>query len=95
VDGNKRPALGHYTNISVQRMHKQRDTLTGHLQNYASISVIPTHRTEIQIAKSTSVDVCLTVVSLSPTAYKPKHTRKGKAGQVTDRVLNDGMVITL
>jgi hypothetical protein len=69
----KRGGLGHYTNISVQRMHEQRNTLTGHLLIYASISGIPTHRTEIQTAKSTrSVDVCLAAVSVSPAACKTK-----------------------
>jgi hypothetical protein len=77
VDGNKWPSLGHYTNISVQRLHKKRKTLTGHFRNYESFPGIPTHRTEIQTAKSsTSVDVGLTVVSFSSTAYNTKHTRK-------------------
>jgi hypothetical protein len=58
-------------------MHEKRNTLTGHFRNYESISGIPTHRTEIQTAKSTiSVDVCLTVVSFSSTAYKSKYTQK-------------------
>jgi hypothetical protein len=56
----KRPELGHYTTISVQRIHEQRNTLTGHLSNNESISGFLTHRTEIQTANSsTSVDVCL------------------------------------
>lgn len=56
--------------------------LTGHLRNYESILGIPTHRTEIQTAKSTtSVGVCLTVVYFSPTAYKNKYIRKRKRNQ--------------
>jgi hypothetical protein len=38
----KRPALWHYTNISVQRMHEQRNILSGHVRNYESVSGIPT-----------------------------------------------------
>jgi len=73
VDRNKRPALGRYSSIRVQRMHEQRNTLTGHLRNYESVSGIPIQRTEIQTSKSTTyVDVCLTVVSFSTTAYKNK-----------------------
>ena len=74
--GNKRSALGHYSSISVQRMHEQRNKLTGHLRNYKSISGIPIHRTEIETTKSTkSVDVCLAVVSFSSTAYNKAFTR--------------------
>jgi len=55
-------------------MREQRNTLTGHFQNYESISGIPTHRTEILTAKSTtSVDVGLTVVNFAPTAYNTKY----------------------
>jgi len=62
VDRNKRLGLGHYTSISLQHMPEQQ---------YESISGIPIQRTEIQTAKSTtSVDVSLTVVSFSTTAYK-------------------------
>ena len=57
----------------MQRMHEQRNTLTGHLGNYESVSGIPTHRTEIQTAKSMmSIDVRLTAVSFSLTAFKNK-----------------------
>ena len=60
------PALEHYNNISVQRMHEQRNRSTGHMRNCESISGIPKHKTEIQTPNSTtSVDVCLTVISFS------------------------------
>jgi hypothetical protein len=82
VDGNNQPALGHYTSISEQRMHEQRNILPGHLQNYESGSGNPTHRREIQATESTtSVDVCLKVVYFSPTAYSTKYTRKKKQVQ--------------
>jgi hypothetical protein len=80
----KRPALRHCSSISVQRVHGQRSTLTGHLRNYESISGIPTHTTEIQTTESTtSVDVCLTTVCFSSTANKTKYPRKTKRCQGT------------
>jgi hypothetical protein len=62
VDGNEWLSLGQHTNISVQRMHEKRNTLTDNFQSYETLYEIPTHRTDIQTAKSTiSADVCLTV----------------------------------
>jgi len=62
-----------------QRARNARTTLTGYVRNYESISGTPMNRTEIQIAKSTtSVDVCLIIVSFSPTAYMNTYTRKRK-----------------
>lgn len=62
----------------MQRMHEQRNRLTGHLRNYASISGIPTHRMEIQTAYSTkSVDVCLTVISLHMLHTRLNNLEKG------------------
>jgi len=76
VVGNKRSALRHYSSISVQRMHEKRNTLTGHFRNYESILAIPTHRKEIETAKSTtSIYVSLTVVSFSSTAYNREFIR--------------------
>jgi len=43
VGGNKRHALGHYTNISEQTVYEKRNTLNGHLWNYKSVSGIPIH----------------------------------------------------
>ena len=84
MDGIKQPTLGHYTSISVQRMHEQRNKLTGHLRNYEWISANPAHRTEIQTAKSkTSVHVYLATVCFSATAFKTKYPRKRKRGQGT------------
>jgi hypothetical protein len=78
VDGNKPHALGHYTNISIQRIYEQQNTLNSHLRDYESISEIPIHKREIQTTESTtSVDVCLTVVSFSPTVYNTKYPEKG------------------
>jgi hypothetical protein len=78
VDGNKRHALGQYTNISVQILYEQRNILHGHIRNYESISGIQIDKREIQTADSTaSVDVCLTVVSYTPTAYNTKYPEKG------------------
>jgi hypothetical protein len=78
VDGNKRHALEHYTKMSLQKIYEQRNTLNGRLQNYESISGITKHEREIQTTESTtSVDVCLTVVSSSPTAYNTKYPEKG------------------
>jgi len=73
VDGNKWHAFGHYTNISVQTVYEKRNTLNIHLRNYESISGIPINKKEIRTTESTtSVDVCLTVVSFLPTEYKTK-----------------------
>ena len=77
MDGNKRHALRHYTNISVQRIYEIKN-LNGHLRNYESILEIRIHKREIQTAESTtSVHVCLTVVSFSPTACNTKYQEKG------------------
>jgi len=79
VDGNKWHALGHYTNISVQTIYEQRNTLNSHLRNYESISGIPINKRKIQTTESTkSVHVCLIVVSFSPTACNTKYPEKGK-----------------
>ena len=78
VDEKKRPELRHYTSFSVQRMHEKRNTLTGHFRNYASVSEIPTHRMEIQTAKSTKpVDGCLTAFSLHLLHTKINNLEKG------------------
>ena len=63
---------------------RTKNTLTGHLRNYEQISAIPTHRTEIQTAKSMKfVNVCLTVVSFAPTAFIRKYPRNREPSQET------------
>jgi len=92
----KRPGLGHYTGIRVQRMHEKRNTLPDSLRNYASNSGIPTHRIEIQTAKgTTSVDVWLTAVSLHLLHTRLDNLEKGNQLRNLNPVLNNCILIAL